>query len=104
LKVERVGIHDNFFNLGGHSLLATRMTTRIREACAVELPLRSIFEMPTIASLARLIEERKASGEVATTGGITARPRGEGDVNLLLAELGQLSEEEVRSMLALEMH
>ena len=52
LGVERVGIHDNFFDLDGHSLLATRVTSGILQAFNVELPLRSIFESPTVATLA----------------------------------------------------
>jgi len=57
LGVERVGIHDNFFELGGHSLLATRLQTRLRETFKVELPLRCMFEGPTIAQVAEQVEE-----------------------------------------------
>jgi amino acid adenylation domain-containing protein len=56
LKTEKIGIHDNFFELGGHSLLATRLISQMRETFAVELPLRSIFETPTIAGLAEQIK------------------------------------------------
>jgi len=62
LGVERVGLHDSFFDLGGHSLLATQVISRVREACAVDLPLRRLFEAPTLGELARAVEAARESG------------------------------------------
>ncbi|NJN67597.1 MAG: amino acid adenylation domain-containing protein [Chloroflexaceae bacterium] len=58
LKLERVGVEDNFFDLGGYSLAAVQVIARVRETFQVELPLRSLFEIPTVAGLSRLIEEQ----------------------------------------------
>jgi amino acid adenylation domain-containing protein len=55
LHVERIGIHDNFFELGGHSLIATQVLSRIRDTFHVDLPLRTLFEAPTIAGIAQAL-------------------------------------------------
>ncbi|QBD82929.1 amino acid adenylation domain-containing protein [Ktedonosporobacter rubrisoli] len=62
LQVEHISIHDNFFEIGGHSLLATRVISRIREIFRIEIPLRVLFEAPTIAELAQKIEEIRQEG------------------------------------------
>ena len=59
LRLDQVGVQDNFFESGGHSLLATRVMARVRERFAVELPLRAIFEASTVGLLARRIEQAR---------------------------------------------
>ena len=85
LRVERVGARDDFFAMGGHSLLATRAISRVRDAFAVDLPLRALFEAPTVEQLAARVES--AAGEEAGTPAppLVPVPR-EGDLPLSFAQ------------------
>lgn len=73
LKLERIGVHDNFFNLGGHSLLATRILSRLRGEFEMDIPLSTIFEYPTIQQMA---ERLSGENEPAHRGPPEIKPRG----------------------------
>jgi amino acid adenylation domain-containing protein len=90
LSIERIGVEDNFFMLGGHSLMATQLIGRIRTAFGYELPLRRLFQTPTIAGLAIEISESQATNT-------------EHDEFLaLIAELEELTDDQARIQFAEE--
>ena len=88
LKVQQVSINDNFFSLGGHSLLATKVVARLQNAFGVKIPLRKIFEVPTVEGLAMVVDE------------ILSSSTEDAELAALLAELEGMSDEEAERMMA----
>jgi acyl carrier protein len=75
LKIDRIGINDSFFDLGGHSLLATQVASRLRKAFEIEIPLRSLFENPTIAELGQAVDALIRNGKHGELKSIVPMPR-----------------------------
>ncbi|HKH45252.1 MAG TPA: amino acid adenylation domain-containing protein, partial [Thermoanaerobaculia bacterium] len=85
LGVPAVGIHDDFFDRGGHSLLVTQLVARVRSLLGVELPLRALFEAPTVAGLAERVEAARRRGTAPVAPPLVPLPRG-GDFPLSFAQ------------------
>jgi len=107
IGLAEVGRDDSFFEVGGHSLLATQVVSRIVKSFDVDLPLRAIFESPTISALSTVIaaaqtevgqSSRPSAGGAAHVGTIPRRAR-DAKAEELLQRLDQLSEEELRALL-----
>jgi len=88
LSLDQVGIHDNFFDLGGHSLAATRVVSQVIKRFQLELPLKSLFESPTVAQMATVIAEHEG------------KKLGQTGLESILTELESLSEEEAQRLLS----
>jgi amino acid adenylation domain-containing protein len=90
LKLNRIGVHDNFFDMGGHSLLATQVVSRILRSLHVEVPLRRMFEAPTVEQMAAVVTEHQAKKlKVA-------------ELNSILGNLEALTDEEAQDLLSNE--
>ncbi|MFP2913554.1 condensation domain-containing protein, partial [Pyxidicoccus sp. 3LFB2] len=75
LRLERVGATGHFFELGGHSLLATQVISRLREAFGIDLPLRALFEAPTVEELSRRVDAAVRAGLGLQAPALTPAPR-----------------------------
>ncbi|HYW06890.1 MAG TPA: amino acid adenylation domain-containing protein, partial [Longimicrobium sp.] len=86
LGVARLGVHDDFFAVGGHSLRAMRVASRVEEALGVSLPLRAVFETPTVAGVAATVEEMRRARSHPSAPPIRAGAAGSGPAPLSFAQ------------------
>ncbi|MEA5549509.1 amino acid adenylation domain-containing protein [Anabaena cylindrica UHCC 0172] len=85
LKLEQISVHDNFFEIGGHSLLATQVISRVRDSYKLDLPLRRLFDAPTVASLAESLETELGTNRESLDQAITPRLNNQ-DLSLSFAQ------------------
>ncbi len=88
LALDKVGIHDNFFNLGGHSLAASRVISRVIQTFQLELPIKALFDAPTVAEMAAIIEQNQA------------KRANDAELAQMLREVEAMTEEETEKLLA----
>jgi surfactin family lipopeptide synthetase A len=77
LKIDSVGVRDNFFTLGGHSLLAVQLVSRIRDAYSVDIALADVFQAPTVEDLAKLVQNAAPETSLSQIGGVLSGLNGE---------------------------
>ena len=99
LKIERIGVLDNFFELGGHSLVAVQVIARVRKYMGVEVPVRSLFEEPTVAALANTLVRARVDGATPIAP-IVPRRSARVTREQLETCLRELSDEEIDALLA----
>jgi amino acid adenylation domain-containing protein len=93
LRVDHVGVHDNFFELGGHSLLATQVVVRIRSSLSIEMPMRVIFEFPTIEKLSAQVEKLRQARVLCAIAGARS------GVNEILERVASMPESRVQELI-----
>jgi acyl carrier protein len=88
LSLEQIGVTDNFFDLGGHSLAASRVISRVIQTFQLELPLKALFDAPTMAEMAAIVEQNRAN------------QANDAEIAQMLREVEAMSEEEAEKLLA----
>lgn len=91
LNADKIGTHDNFFELGGHSLLITRFISRIRDEFSTDIPMRAIFEFPTVSEIALIIQQQNGN-VISEKEKVERVSRGEGSILDLIREVESLPE------------
>ena len=87
LRIEKIGIHDNFLDLGGHSLLASRVIARVLQTFQLDFSVKAFFDAPTIVTMAQVIEQD------------SGKPTGDEQLERILREVEEMSEEKAAELL-----